>query len=57
MFLCIINKINKTEDNSFKHIKEYPMKTIPELQKEIDELYAAGSSEALEKRLLEMVDL
>ncbi|MBR3397354.1 MAG: tetratricopeptide repeat protein [Lachnospiraceae bacterium] len=30
------------------------MKTIPELQKEIDELYAAGSSEALEKRLLEM---
>lgn len=30
------------------------MKSIPELQKEIDGLYAAGDSDALEARLLEM---
>lgn len=30
------------------------MKTIPELQKEIDDLYAAGDPQALETRLLEM---
>ena len=30
------------------------MKTVPELLKEIDELYAAGDPKAMETRLLEM---